>query len=302
MSLDAAKKQTGTNHNQLIEKAIKEYVANSPNNLFPGLPGVKIWDDPVVGFADGDDPLIKEYKTLIGDFHVSPREVLERYIDFTGWGNKEDLKRVRVISWVLPAAEVTRSSNRKENTVHSPLWNTTRVLGHEFILRLSRHIAALIEDMGYIAVVPELCSWWHTVDTPKGLASNWSQRHYAYAAGLGTFSLSDGFITPKGIAIRVGTVVCDLPLEVSPRPYAGPYANCLFYNGGKCQKCAERCPAGAISENGHDKHKCWDYLDSMGKRVKQLGRSYEPKIMGCGLCQTNVPCENRIPFKGGSQE
>jgi epoxyqueuosine reductase len=287
------------NYAQIIEKAIKDYVAHSPNNRFNGFPDAPIWDEPLVGFADGGDPLYQEYKKIIGDFHVSPREVLERYIDSTGWCEKKDLSRVSVISFVLPISKATRQSNRKEDAVHSLWWNRTRVQGHEFILRLSRHIAVLIEDMGYMAVVPELCSWWHTVDTPQGLSSNWSQRHSAYAAGLGTFSLSDGFITPVGIAIRVGSIVSTLPVQASPRTYSGIYGNCLFYNGGTCQRCIERCPAGAISEKGHDKHKCWAYLHSMPERLKQLGRDqdYGSKIMGCGLCQTKVPCENGIPAK-----
>ena len=37
----------------------------------------------------------------------------------------------------------------------------------------------------------------------KGYFSNWSERHIAYAAGLGTFSLSDGFIIERGIAHRL---------------------------------------------------------------------------------------------------
>jgi len=38
-----------------------------------------------------------------------------------------------------------------------------------------------------------------------GPASSWSERHAAYAAGLGTFSLNDALITPKGIAHRLGS-------------------------------------------------------------------------------------------------
>lgn len=288
---------TKVTYNHLLERAIKDYVATSPNNNHPGPSDARIWDEPVVGFADGYDPLIREFKTLIGGFHYSPKDVLQDYIDSTGWRDKQDLRHVSVISWILPIAAVTRESNREESAVHSLMWNTTRVQGHEFILRLSRHVACLVEDMGYMAVVPELCAWWKTVDLPNGLASNWSQRHYAYAAGLGTFSLNDGFITPKGIAVRVGSVVCNLPVEASPRVYGGPYANCLFYAEGTCRTCMERCPADAISEKGHDKLKCWEYLDSMRYRLAQLGREkdYGSRVMGCGLCQTKVPCESRIP-------
>jgi epoxyqueuosine reductase QueG len=35
-------------------------------------------------------------------------------------------------------------------------------------------------------------------------SSNWSERHAAYTAGLGTFGLCDGLITPLGKAMRVG--------------------------------------------------------------------------------------------------
>ncbi len=123
----------------------------------------------------------------------------------------------------------------------------------------------------------------------------------AYAAGLGTFGLSDGFITSKGIAIRAGSVVCNLAIPPSPRRYTGHYANCLYHTAGKCMACAKRCPAGAISEKGHDKNKCWDYLPAMkeiagrmGKTEGYIGQDY----MGCGFCQTGVPCENKIPQDG----
>lgn len=295
------KEQIGThptNYAQAIEKAIKDYIATSPNNRFFGSPQKAIWQEPLVGYSNGDDPLFQQYKTIIGEFHVTPREALEKYIETTGWGDKKDLKNVSVISWVLPAAELTRTSNQAETIVPSTWWTWSRVQGQEFNFRLTRHMVALIEDWGYIAVNPEESSWWKVMNLPNGMASNWSHRHYAYAAGLGTFSLSDGFITPKGIAIRVGSVVCNLPIAASPRPYSGHYANCLFYAKGTCKKCIERCPAQAISEKGHDKIKCVNYLHGVREKLQELGRiqEYGNKIMGCGLCQTGVPCENKIPL------
>ncbi|MCX5826131.1 MAG: hypothetical protein NTY86_22355 [Deltaproteobacteria bacterium] len=49
-----------------LEAAIKEYVATSPNNIMPDYPGEYMWDDPLVGFANGDDPLFSEYKKSKG--------------------------------------------------------------------------------------------------------------------------------------------------------------------------------------------------------------------------------------------
>ena len=128
--------------------------------------------------------------------------------------------------------------------------------------------------------------------TDKGYISNWSERHIAYAARLGTFSLSDGFITERGIAHRCGSVVTNLEIPPSPRTAVGPYANCLFYANEKCGLCIERCPAKAITEYGHDKVRCREYLHELGYNPELLKNGYdlEKSVAGCGLCQTNVSC------------
>ena len=220
------------------------------------------------------------------------------YIDSTSRGDKDKLPNVSVISFAVPATLKTRESNRREEVICSPGWNHTRFEGQEAIARLSRHLITFLEDRGYIAVAPELAKWWETKMLPEGMSSRWSQRHIAYAAGLGTFSLNDCFITPKGMAIRIGSVVCDLKLPPSSRIYADHYANCLFHSRGTCLKCVKRCPAGAISEKGHDKTKCMTYLNQMreialrqGRLEGYIGKAY----LGCGFCQTGVPCEDKIP-------
>jgi epoxyqueuosine reductase QueG len=149
--------------------------------------------------------------------------------------------------------------------------------------------------MGTHAVAPELASF-HKVDL-KGFTSSWSQRHVAYAAGLGTFGLSDGFITHRGIAMRCASVVTDVAIKAARRPFKDHYGACLFYQGGECGKCIQRCPAGAISEKGHDKKKCSDYLTYGREIVRQRGQEaeYIGLYPGCGLCQTKVPCEAGIP-------
>jgi epoxyqueuosine reductase len=283
-----------------IEKTIRDYLAESPNNRFRHFPADPIWEDAVIGYASGDDPLFGEYKKIIGDFHVTPREAVNMYIDSTAWGDAEKLPHVSVISFALTAALKTRESNRKESVICSQRWNHTRFEGQESVARLTRHLVTFLEDMGYIAIAPEQAKWWDIKMTPEGMSSRWSQRHIAYAAGLGTFSLNDGFITPKGMAVRIGSLVCDLELPASPRPYADHYANCLYHSQGTCLKCVERCPAGAISTRGHDKTKCGTYLNQMKEIARQqdrldgyIGKAY----LGCGFCQTGVPCESKIPVK-----
>jgi epoxyqueuosine reductase len=296
----AQKKKFEADPGKYISAFIKDYIASSVNNRFLDFPDDPIWDEPLIGIAAGSDPLFQDYKKIIGEHHLTPREIIDWYIDSTAHGDKSKVAAVSVISFVLPATLKTRESNRKENEICSVRWNRTRFEGQETIARLSRRLVALIEDMGHIAVAPELSRVWEVVNTPRGLSSKWSQRHVAYAAGLGTFSLSDGFITPRGIAIRAGSVVCDLDLPVTPRKYTYHYANCLFLTRGTCKKCIARCPAGAISEKGHDKVKCGAHLNKMreiaiskGRIQDYIGKAY----IGCGFCQTGVPCEDRIPVK-----
>lgn len=125
-----------------------------------------------------------------------------------------------------------------------------------------------------------------------GFASTWSERHAAYAAGLGTFGLSDGLITPKGKAMRCGSVIARMSVTPTVRPYTDHHAYCLFYARGTCGRCIDRCPIGAISERGHDKDLCSRYLDMTRQYVN---RHFGFDGYGCGLCQTGVPCESGIP-------
>ena len=206
------------------------------------------------------------------------------------------MHNLSVISWILPVSQETRLSLRKETMVPSLRWNHTRWYGQDFNFKLQRYVVSLLEELGHEAIAPELAKFWETRELPDGMASNWSQRHTAYAAGLGTFSLSDGFITPKGIAMRCGSVVTDAVLTPTPRVYENHLSNCLFYRDGSCSRCIERCPVGAISEQGHDKKKCRQYLREQRAILKEMGREgYIGHYDGCGLCQTKVPCETRIP-------
>ena len=153
-----------------------------------------------------------------------------------------------------------------------------------------------LQDLGYQAVVPDTALLKIT-QLPNGPASNWSEKHIAYAAGLGTFGLCSGLITPRGITIHCASVVTDLALPASPRIYKSHVANCSFYRDGSCRRCIERCPSGAITERGYDKIKCRDYhFRELPEILKRSGREgYVGRDPSCGLCQTKVPCESRIP-------
>ncbi|HEY32566.1 MAG TPA: epoxyqueuosine reductase [Dehalococcoidia bacterium] len=271
-----------------MRSAIKEHVSSSPLNRLPSFANSPIFEEPLVGFASGDDPIFEQFKSVVAESHQMPRDVLPI-----------TQGPVSVVSIVLPISRETKLSNRLETGGPSLRWNHTRWQGQDYITDLSRYLVSLLKEMGHQAVAPELAESFQIHALPE-LASNWSQRHVAYAAGLGTFSLSDGLITPKGIAMRCLSIVTDIELLATPRPYADYQTNCLFYRDGSCKKCTERCPGGAITERGHDKERCRQVLFEFQRSFMEgaRGEGYIGRYAGCGLCQTDVPCESRIPFAG----
>jgi ferredoxin len=128
---------------------------------------------------------------------------------------------------------------------------------------------------------------------PYAPCSNWSERHAAYAAGLGTFGLCDGLITPVGKAVRVGSVIAKCSVEPTPRPYTDHHAYCLHFSHDTCRECIGRCPVNALSEHGHDKKKCMQYTErAMNIYIK---KKYGLDTYACGLCQAGVACTYGIP-------
>lgn len=234
----------------LLSEEICRFVREENSNRFPGS-RERYFDDPLVGFASATDALFTEYKSVIGEFHLTPGELVLLSTPGEQWLPKT------VISWVLPVTEQTRASNRLETVYPSRQWAETRNFGEQFNTALRRHIVSWLSDKGHRAAAPQLMTAWREMpETSVGIASTWSERHAAYAAGLGTFSLNDALITPKGIAHRLGSVITDLVLEPSKRPYPERRANCLYYREGTCGACIGRCPVDALSRNGHDKYKC----------------------------------------------
>jgi epoxyqueuosine reductase QueG len=277
---------------QWVEERIKGFIAESESNRL-ALDGEVIYDEPLVGFARGDDPLFRRYKKVIGKFHYTPLEWMK-----LGLGEKAPpnlrARDLRVIAWVLPITEKTRKETRMQGKVTSRRWAHTRLYGEECNQALRSYVVSMLTEKGCLAVAPFQSSFFATLkDNRIGYASNWSERHVLYAAGLGTFGLSDGLITPKGKAMRCGSVVTNLPLKPTPHPYRGRGDYCLFHRQGTCMECAHRCPVGAITEKGHDKNVCRSFVHERMKRF--IRQNYDIEIHACGLCQAGVACEFEIP-------
>jgi epoxyqueuosine reductase QueG len=275
-----------------IEMAIREFCETSPENDMHYPEQEPLTDEPLVGFSAGDDPLYETLKQDIGAPFMTPPELFRAAFPDTD----ADAGDLTVISWILPQTTLIKDENSKETQFPSERWARAKHYGGIFNIALMNHLTGVLAENGIMAMVPTLSPVWKiSVSEKYGIASSWSERHAAYVSGLGTFGLCDGLITRKGKAMRCGSIIARIAIPPTPRPYTDHHAWCLYYAKSSCKLCIKRCPAGAISEQGHDKNRCREYC--FGVAQDYVHEQYHIDNYGCGLCQAGVPCESKNPVR-----
>lgn len=269
-----------------MEKLNLEKVKEIILNLYKATGADRFFERPIIGIASAYDPLFTQYKKIIGIYHWTPDEALKL--------EHPQTTAHSVIAWVLPIIEKARVNNRSMKDHPSHEWAEVRSFGELANEQMRLQTAKMLDSFGFPSSVPQLQQRKMGYKFRElGYSSHWSERHAAFAAGLGTFGLSAGLITNAGVAMRLGTVVTSLELPANKRPYGeDPYAWCT-----KCGDCIDRCPAKAISKKPEERNKkaCCEFIFEKipGNRQEEYGwLDYE---LGCGLCQTGVSCENIIP-------
>jgi epoxyqueuosine reductase len=284
-----------TRKDLLVKGKLTEFVERDSRNAMKEHGDWKIYDSPVIAIATADDPWFEKFKEpgIIGPEFMAPGEWLE--------------EARSVISYFLPFSKEVRDSNRHPG-MPSEEWMSSRIEGESFNDSLRTFMIGLFRGMGEDAVAPALdrrymkappspealsarfasTALWPSQFTNAAMTSNWSERHVAFAAGLGTFGLHKALISEKGCAGRYGSVVTTLELTPTGRKYQHPNEYCPYLMNGGCGACIKRCPSGAITEEGKNKDVCNTYIET---RIHSL---YVTR-WGCAKCNLNVPCETGIP-------
>ena len=279
------------------------------NRLHERYGGNRIFSNPKIGVAQGDDPIFQKYKEVIGTDHLTP-------LEFWLAEGQDNLpaSNLRVLSIVFPFSDKIRKESKKVRvfskvTLPAEVYCVGRNYANAFKKETCLQVIEFLKLEGYRAVAAMVSESFSIIVKEK-FYSNWSERHVAFAAGLGTFSLHEGLITEIGCNIRLASILTDAPLKATSRKSDNPYENCLYYSRGTCRKCEERCPANAIDIHGHNKIKCHEYGQKIARKmITRIGQILKPhnrrvnwKLrpavypVGCAFCQFEVPCMDKNPI------
>jgi len=280
----------------MIEELVMDFIRNPKRNFISeadaideSVAGLRLFDTPLIGYADAGDELFERFKT-------DPKITCGRFMPPKEWLQDANT----VVSIFMPYSREVKSGNSRDMITPSHEWLHARYEGQKVIDELSRYLMDELAKRGYQCVAPGIDDRFtsfigirtmgtgtvgETILTNSDYGSNWSERHVAFVAGLGTFGLSKGLITKKGTAGRFTSIITDLKHEPSQRDYQDRYEYCTM-----CGACAKNCPAEAITlERGKDDSLCAEYLDG-------ILTTFNPRY-ACGKCQVKVPCQDGIPKK-----
>ena len=268
-----------------IKTAISDYTAANCRE--------ELWGEPVMALLSAYDKRLKTLRQTVSPDHAMPDDILP------GAGS--------IVVFFIPLSGNIISSNIS-GIMASPEWALAYVKTNDLIGKINDAIEALMTENGYKSgKIPATHNF--NKDT---LISNWSHRHIAAIAGLGTFGLNNMLITKKGCCGRLGSMVTDYQLPEGQMfklkggvPVCSPEFSfsddifaagerCLNKLNGSCGVCRKKCVADAYSETGFDRHKCYKQCLRNADYLKESGLASPADV--CGKCLVGLPCSVKAPL------
>lgn len=135
---------------------IQEKILSHPGNkLEYPFEGERIFEQPIVGFVRGDDPIFTEYKKIIGPFHFTPEEIMEWQAKNNGV-EAPKAEEISVVSYILPISKNIKEDEAFQAEWLSERWAQTRRSGEIFSQILAQDIVSNLMRRGILAVVPDM--------------------------------------------------------------------------------------------------------------------------------------------------
>ncbi|MGE5604899.1 MAG: epoxyqueuosine reductase [Bacteroidota bacterium] len=240
---------------------MKEWLEQKVRRII-GSSGLDYYREPLFGYASASDPVFLQFKTVVGEDHLLPSDLLP--------------EAQTVFAFFLPFHKEIIEHNRV-GKLATREWARVYIDTNRLISRIGSELQTTLVEKQI-----QLVSQAPTYDFDKAkLIANWSHRHIAYACGLGTFGRNNLLITAKGCGGRLGTAVLDVPLKPSPRSQS--VHNC-FQDTKGCSYCQKICPVQALSDSVFNRQNCYQQLLINDQTYQDL-----ELCDVCGKCATG-PC------------
>jgi len=230
----------------------------------------EMWREPVVEIISANDERIKDLKRAVSAEHLMPHDILP------------DAKSI--ISFFIPFHEKIVKSNIN-GTMASKEWVMAYIKTNDLIKLINNKIEELMERNGCkTGKIPAT----HNFDE-KTLISNWSHRHIAYIAGIGTFGVNNMLITKKGCCGRLGSIIINYGLD-NYQQIGNIKEKCLHKLNGSCGICRKRCMANAYDNDNFNRNTCYKQCLENAEYHKEAGYADV-----CGKCMVGLPCSLKEP-------
>ena len=230
----------------------------------------KLWKEPIIEIISANDKRLLALKETVSAGHFMPCDILR------------DAKSI--ISFFIPFQDSIVNSNIN-GEMASEEWAEAYIKTNDLIKMINDNIEILMERNGYkTGKIPAT----HNFDAEK-LMSNWSHRHIAYIAGIGTFGINNMLITKNGCCGRFGSIIINYEFtEYVQTPRVKE--RCLKKTNGSCGVCQKKCIINAYENNNFNRYKCYEQCLKNAEYYKRIGDADV-----CGKCLVGLPCSTREP-------
>jgi epoxyqueuosine reductase QueG len=243
-----------------INLAIIEYETSKQLSNF--------WKKPIMETISANNNKLSVLREIVSIEHLMPHDILP------------DAKSI--ICFFIPFQENIVKGNI-EGTMASNDWSLAFIKTNELIDVINNKIIILMEQNGYKAgKIP------YKTNIEK-LLSNWSVRHIAYIAGLGTFGINNMIITKNGCCGRFGNIVVNYEFK-EYKESKNIMEKCLNKLNGNCGICQKKCIINAYKNNNFNRYKCYEQCLKNNEYHKENGFSNV-----CGKCLVDLPCSIEEP-------
>jgi hypothetical protein len=116
--------------------------ARSTENMLRNETRERAWDQPLVGFSRGDDPLYSAYKQHVGPYHWTPWEIFNQTFPQI----EAEPGDLTIICWVLPQTSETKVDNRGQDVYPAERCARSRIYGEAFNRRLRERVVTALRE------------------------------------------------------------------------------------------------------------------------------------------------------------